>query len=135
MIGLPYDYIIYNDYPEHDPWMLECLQRTHAIKVSPEPSSDIEFDVPVWTGFYSSHTATWFALWLGCNPVILLGHDLYQGAEKHCHPDERDPAPWHYALDWHLRPWIEEGPHKLPNIERVFVASGPLRRLFPIFNP
>jgi hypothetical protein len=135
MIGIPYDFIVYNDFPEHDRWMLECLQRTDAIKVSPEPSSDIDFgDVDVWTGNYSSCTATWFALWLGCDPVILLGHDLYQGEQKHCHPDERDPDWWHFPVDRHLRPWLEEAPHKLPHFERVFVASGPLQRIFPIYN-
>jgi len=135
MIGLPYDFIVYNDFPEHDPWMLDCLQRTDAIKVSPEPSSDIDFgDVPVWTGFYSSHTATWFALWLGCDPVILLGHDLYQGAKKHCHADIRDPDWWHFPVDKHLRPWLEEAPHKLPHFERVRVASGPLGQLFPLYE-
>jgi len=133
MIGLPYDYIVYNDSPEHDPWMVDCLHKTKAIKVSPEPSSDILFDVPVWTGFYSSNTAAWFALWLGCDPVILLGMDCYQGEQKHCHADERAPELWHYALDYHLRPWYEEGVHKLNPKERIYVASGPLQKIFNKF--
>ena len=124
------DYMVYNDHPESNPLLIEAVKTKKAIKVSPDPSSDIQFDVPVWTGFYSSNTAAWFALWLGCDPVILCGMDLYQGEKKYCHPYQYDEPNFHYSLDFHLRPWIEEGRNLLPHPEHLKAMSGPLVKIF-----
>lgn len=123
-------FMVYNDQPEEDPEMLQALGDRTLIKVSPEPTSDVLFDVNVWTGFYSSNTAAWFALWLGCDPVILCGHDLYQGDQVYFHPTERDVPCFHYSLDHHIRPWIEDGFHLLPHPERLKAMSGPLVNVF-----
>src|SRR4030042_2745143 len=70
-------FMVYNDEPKSDPRLLEAV-RSHAfLCVSSDPTSDIQFDVPVGTGFYSSNTAAWFALWMGCNPVIFCGRGCY----------------------------------------------------------
>lgn len=127
------DYMVYNDEPKSDPFLLREVLKRRAVRVSSEPTSDVEFDVPVWTGFYSSNTAAWFALWLGCDPVILCGMDCYQGNVKYCHPSERDVPPFHYPLDMHLRPWREDGHNLLPHVERVRVMSGPLSQVFPVY--
>lgn len=129
------DFLVYNDDPESDPILGEAVRRPgQAVRVSPDPTSDIAFDIPVWTGFYSSNTAAWLALWLGCDPVILCGMDCYQGEQIYCHPTERDVACFHYPLDYHLRPWIEDGRNLLPHVERVRVMSGPLARVFPKYE-
>jgi len=126
-------FMVYNDQPESDPRLMEAVQRKAAILVSPEPTSDIAFDVPVWTGFYSSNTAAWFALWMGCDPVILCGMDCYQGEIKYCHPTDRDDPAWHYPLADHLRPWIEDGRNELPHPERLCAMSGPLGTVFGVY--
>jgi hypothetical protein len=123
-------FIVYNDQPEGDPELLKAFQDRTVIKVSPDPTSDIKFDVPVWTGFYSSNTAAWFALWMGCDPVILCGMDCYQGDVKYCHPYTTDQPSYHYPLDDHIRPWVEDGRNLLPNVERLKVMSGPLVNIF-----
>lgn len=123
------DFMVYNDHPGAGPELLEAVQNPRAVRVSPDPTSDIVFDVDVWTGFYSSNTATWFALWLGCDPVILCGMDCYQGEAVYCHPHDRDEPCYHYPLEHHLRPWKEEG-RRLPGAERVRVVSGPLVEVF-----
>lgn len=124
------DFMVYNDQPGSTGFLALAVKWTRAVKVSPEPTSDIEFDVPVWTGFYSSNTATWFALWLGCDPVILCGMDCYQGDVKYCHPYQHDEPNFHYGLDHHIRPWIEEARASCPHPERIRAASGPLVDVF-----
>jgi hypothetical protein len=127
-------YMVYNDRPEDGAGLAQAIREHKAILVSPDPTSDIEFDVPVWTGFYSSNTAAWFALYLGCNPVILCGMDLYQGKQVYCHPVDHDEPQWHYPLEHHLRPWVEEGKNLLPHVERLKAMSGPLVNVFGKYN-
>ena len=125
------DYMVYNDAPETNPLQVKAVLEHKAIHVSPEPSSDVIFDVPgVWTGFFSSNTATWFALWLGCDPVILCGMDCYQGAVKHCPPSDYHSQMFDMPLDFYTRPWTEEGLKVLPHVERVKAMSGPLVNVF-----
>ena len=128
------DYIVYNDQPESDPRLLSAVQLAKAVRVSPDPTSDIIFDMDVWTGFYSSNTAAWFALWMGCSPVILCGMDCYQG-QPYCHPIDHDEPNFHYPVEHHIRPWREEGRASLPHIERLRVMSGPLVDLFGAYRP
>lgn len=128
------EYMVYNDHPESDPLLLQAVKDFAGIRISPDPSSDVEFDVDVWTGFYSSNTAAWFALWLGCDPVVLCGMDCYTGERVYCHDYSHDSPAFHYPLDDHLRPWYEEGVHRLPHVERVRVMSGPLARIFPVWG-
>ncbi len=123
------DFVVYNDQPEEHPEMLEIVRAAKAIRVSSDPTSDIVFDVDVWTGFYSSNTAAWFALWMGCDPVILCGMDCYQGEQVYCHPTDRDVPTYHYPLEHHLRPWIEDG-RNLRGVERLRAVSGPLVGVF-----
>jgi len=124
------DYMVYNDHPEG--WeddLREAIEQGGVTLVSPEPTSDIVFDVLVWTGSYSSNTATWFALWMGCDPVFLCGMDLYQGERAYFH-DYEDRPHFHYPLEHHLRPWIEEARSALPGWKRVRAMSGPLIDIF-----
>lgn len=128
-------YMVYNDQPETNPLQVLAVQEHKAIHVSPDPSSDVLFDVPdVWTGFFSSNTATWFALWMGCDPVILCGMDCYQGPVKHCPPSTYHSEMFDFPLDFYTRPWVEEGTKLLPNVERVKAMSGPLVDVFGAYT-
>lgn len=122
-------FMVYNDFPESDPLLMEAVLSFEGVKVSPEQTSDIKFDVPVWTGFFSSNTATWFGLWMGCDPVILCGMDCYQGERTYFH-DYEDKPNYHYELEHYIRPWKEDAKNLLPNWERVKVVSGPLINVF-----
>lgn len=129
------DFMVYNDHQDgRDKLFEQAVRNPRAVRVSPEPTSDVVFDVPVWTGFYSSNTAAWFALWLGCSPVILCGMDLYQGQTTYCHPVGRDEPQWHYPLEHHLRPWAEECKLKVPHPERLVAMSGPLTNIFGAYH-
>lgn len=128
------NYMVYNDAPSTNPLMVKAVEEHKSVLVSPDPSSDILFDVDVWTGFYSSHTACWFAAYLGCDPIILCGHDLYQGEQKHCPPSTYYSEVFDYPLDFHLRPWLEDAKNKLPNPERIRAMSGPLVQLFGAYQ-
>jgi hypothetical protein len=125
------DFMVYNDEPESDPLLLKAVRTASTILVSPDrKTSHIDFDVAVWTGFYSSNTAAWFALWMGCNPVILCGMDCYQGNKKYFHDYSHYALPFDYPLDHHLRPWQEEFRASCPHPERLRAMSGPLVGLF-----
>lgn len=123
------EFMVYNDHPDNFSELAAALKDDRIIRVSPEPTSHIEFDVDVWTGFYSSNTAAWFALWMGCDPVILCGMDCYQGDRKYFHEYEDGPH-LHYDSDHYIRPWVEDARARLPHPERVRVMSGPLVNLF-----
>jgi hypothetical protein len=130
------DFMVYNDRPEDHPYLsaaiFACAENApHArvTRVSPDPTSDVLFDVDVWTGFYSSQTAAWFAMWMGCDPIILCGIDCYQGDKKYFH-EYVDGPHLHYESDHYIRPWVEEARARLPHPKRVRAMSGPLINLF-----
>lgn len=127
---LPCDYMVYNDKPDTDPLLDQAVAEHRITLVSPEPTSDVIFDIPVWTGFYSSNTAAWFAGWMGCDPIVLCGMDCYQGDKKYFHPSDKDCPVFHYPLDHHLQPWVEDGRNMIPHAERVRAMSGPLINVF-----
>jgi hypothetical protein len=124
------DFMVYNDTPETNPLQVKAVREHTAIHVSPEPTSDVIFDVDIWMGHFSSNTAAWFALWLGCDPVILCGMDCYQGAVKHCPPSDYYVPQFDYGLDFFIRPWVEECKNRVPHPERLRAMSGPLVSLF-----
>lgn len=127
-------FMVYNDVPETNPLQAKAVQEHKAIHVSPEPTSDVIFDVDdVWTGFFSSNTATWFALWLGCDPVILCGMDCYQGPQKHCAPSTYQSPMFDMPLDFYTRPWVEDCKNSVLHPERIRVMSGPLVETFGAF--
>lgn len=134
LIGIQADYLVYNDDPDEYADFVQVIEKFQGIRLSPHKSSDVLFDANVWTGFYSSNTATWLALYMGCDPVILCGMDCYQGPVKYCHPRDYHAPSFDYPLDDHLRPWREEGIYLLPHVERVRVMSGPLMSIFRPFG-
>jgi hypothetical protein len=129
-------FMVYNDRPETNPLQVLAVEEHRAIHVSPEPSSDVIFDVPsVWTGFFSSNTAAWFALWMGCDPVILCGMDCYQGPVKHVPPSTYHSPMFDCPLDFYIRPWVEDCKNSVPHPERLRSVSGPLTDVFKVYQP
>lgn len=124
------DFMVYNDEPKTNPLQERAVAEHKTVHVSPEPTSDVVFDVDVWTGFFSSNTAAWFGLWLGCDPVILCGMDCYQGAVKHCPPSTYHSEMFEMPLDFYVRPWREDCRNSVPHPERLRAMSGPLVELF-----
>jgi len=125
------EFMVFNDDPLGDPRLFAAAKDFGGVRVNPDKNfSDVEFDVPVWTGFFSSNTAAWFALWMGCDPVILCGMDCYQGDRVYFHEYSHDTPAFHYPLDHYLDPWKEDGQHLLPHKERLKVMSGPLVQIF-----
>lgn len=125
------EFMVFNDDPLGDPRLFAAAKDFGGVRVSPDKNfSDVEFDVPVWTGFFSSNTAAWFALWMGCDPVILCGMDCYQGDKVYFHEYSHDTPAFHYPLDHYLNPWKEDGKNLLPHLERLKVMSGPLVGVF-----
>ena len=59
--------------------------------------------------------------------------DCYQGERKYFHEYEDHPH-YHYPLEHHIRPWIEEGVNMLPHVERVRAMSGPLVDVFGLYQ-
>ncbi len=131
--GVVPDFMVYNDEPDSDPLLMAEIERHRAVNVALDESTDVRFDVEPWRGFSSSQTSAWLGCWWGCDPIILCGMDCYQGAVKYFH-DWKDQPSHHYPLDMHVRPWIEEGRHKL-DMKRVFVMGGPLQAVFKVWNP
>ncbi len=134
--GKQIDFMVYNDTPDTNPLQAKAVSEHKAVHFSPEPTSDIIFgDVQVWTGFFSSNTAAWFALFLGCAPVILCGMDCYQGPVKHCPPSDYSSPIFDMGLDFFIRPWVEECKNLVPHPERLRAMSGPLVPLFGAYGP
>ena len=127
------DFMVYNDHPSVNADLLRLVEDGRVMRVSNEPTSDVIFDVEVWMGFYSSNTAAWFGVWLGCDPVILCGMDCYQGERKYFH-EYVDGPHLHQEADHYLRPWTEDGRARLIHPERVRVMSGPLVPVFGAYD-
>ena len=142
--------IAVNDHPFHfcDPHVLvhqDRLRNVHAVAqvardfkgtvISPWENSHLPLPPDAWRGDFSSSLATWYALWIGYNPVILCGMDLYQGRVKYCHPRPGvDHVAWHAPLEGHLRFW-RQAFDKCPHPERIRAMSGPLVNMFGRYQP
>lgn len=130
------DYLVYMDDPQKVPALAEALVRFEGKKINPKPwLSDVELPKgKMWDAGFSSTFATWFALWMGFEQVVLCGMDLYQGDKKYFydragfyHPCFDDP------LANHVRAWRLVLKH-CPNPERVRAMSGPLVEVFGVFD-
>lgn len=131
------NYLVFLDDPTNpvcSPDLLVALQTYTGIRVTHHLAwTDVEFDTN-WPNFsrYTGCLAMWFACWLGCDPVLLCGMDLYQGEKKYFYEwdaiDMRDPS-FHRSARDHLdiwRPVMTSCPHS----DRIKAVSGPLTALF-----
>lgn len=128
------DVLVYQDRLHFAPAVEQVLKTFEGLVVSPYEPSDLDLPRGWWDMEQSSGLALWFALWMGCDPVILCGMDLYQGEVKYCHSR---PGFYHPIFDAplaeHLSRWGEAFLH-CPHPERIRAASGPLVDLFGIYQ-
>ena len=127
--------LVYMDDPREFPNLKKVTDSFAGLQITTQPGlGDVDMSrVAYWLGPGSGIFATWLACWLGCDPVLLCGMDLYQGETKYCHADEGHKPIFDYALDEHLRRW-RAGLRLCSGIERVFVLSGPLEDVFPRYQ-
>jgi hypothetical protein len=133
------DYMVYMDDPGKITVLAEGLEKARAMGVKViHPRADAsDIALPkgeMWDGGFSSTFATWFALWMGFETVVLCGMDLYQGENKYFyertgfyHPCFDDP------LENHVRAWRLAFKH-CPHPERIRAMSGPLIEVFGAFD-
>lgn len=125
------DFMVYMDDPRKAPDLAASLDVFKGLIVCPFSNSHVVLPKgEYYDGGFTSALATWFALWMDCNPVILCGMDCYQGEEKYCHPR---PGFHHPVMDApienHLRAWRNVAKH-VPHPERIRAMSGPLVEIF-----
>jgi hypothetical protein len=123
-------FLVHLDNASQSPELGKALETFKGIIVSPFSDSHVVLPKGWWDGGFSSTLATWFALWMGFNPVILCGMDCYQGPVKYCHPrpDFYHPV-FDFPLENHLRAWRLAFKH-CPHPERIRAMSGPLVKVF-----
>lgn len=135
-IGIDPDYIVFMDKPLHFPNLWQVLKDYSGTKVTHDLRyTDVSMaGVDYWNGPNTGLVATWLACFMGCDPVVLCGMDLYQNEKKYCHPGEPDKAIYRIPLDEHLKRW-KAGFRRCPGIERVRAVSGPLVDVFGEYSP
>jgi len=132
-LGFYADYMVFGDKLAKVPVMIPFVEAFQGVRVSQfREQSDVYLDPDFsWlAGGNSGALATWWALWLGCDPVLLAGMDCYQGPVKYCH---EIPVPDHpcrtYPLENHLAAWRRVLKY-CPGAERVRAISGPTAQVF-----
>jgi hypothetical protein len=107
------------------------LRDKGGVLVSRQPESDVDLGgADWWQARFSGQLACWFACWIGCNPVILCGMNLYQNPIPTLE-DARNLA-YQQPLDEHLKDW-KYAFKRCPHPERIRAMSGPLVKIFGAF--
>ena len=125
------DYLVFMDDPAHNTRLMQAVANSYGFRVSP----DLQYtnvDLRGMPEFYyrgSGIVAAWFACHLGCDPVILCGMDLYQGAQKYIHGDDdyQNLDVYRIPLEEHLRRW-----EPLRGFKQIRVIDSPLKKYFPV---
>ena len=127
------DYLVFRDPPEKFPALKQTIQNFDGLRLSQLMRwSDIDLSgVRWWDAPFSSSLATWLACWMGCNPVLLCGMDLYQGKQKYFYDrsDFRLTASQVAPAGPQLRTW-RKGFEQCSHPERIKAVSGPLVNIF-----
>ncbi|MCK5237508.1 MAG: hypothetical protein KAR06_11045 [Deltaproteobacteria bacterium] len=126
---LPCDYAVYLDKNEGD-----RVREYPVKKLSPHSGSDYTFPDHIWDGGFSSTSAVYLACHLGCNPVILMGMDLYQGDIEYFDGNKgdkriafgRNSTP---PIENHIAAW-KKALSYCPGADRIRANSGPLIEVF-----
>jgi hypothetical protein len=126
------DYLVFLDDPLTEPDLLEAIRAFEGIKVSRRREwADVELGPPVAKrrmGQYTGHVAALFAEWLGCDPLLLLGMDCYQGGQIYFYQRPR----WRQrrlTMAKALGGWKQVKKDSL-HPERIKAVSGPLVDVF-----
>jgi hypothetical protein len=82
----------------------------------------------------SGQFAAWLAIYLGCNPILLCGMDLYTSEQKYCHPMDEYLVSniFEEPVENHIRDWRKL--LKYPGHQRIRAMSGPLVEIFGKFS-
>jgi hypothetical protein len=124
------DYLVFLDDPLKSLEVQDVLREFQGVKVSRCSgwgNVQIGGECPRWNGQYSGHVAAWLADWMGCDPILLCGMDLYQGKDDYFYrPGRHRRGP---SLERALRGWkkLKDG---TPHPERMRAISGPLVGVF-----
>lgn len=132
------DFLVFMDDPIHNPLLWGVVKElsgglrvTHSLKYTDVHMGGVDY----WNGPGSGIVACWLGLWLGCDPVLLCGMDLYQGPVKYCHRDElyKNRPVYNITLEEHLNRWKAGFRRNVQGIERVRAMSGPLGDVFGLY--
>lgn len=127
------DYVVFYDFNT-----IPLVGDFKCKKISPFNGwSEFWIDSDVWFNGWSGSAAVWFACYAGCDPVILMGMDCYQG-EKEYFTDEK-PGPFQSSggtvpLEKHMKSWGEAFV-KCPNPGAIKAFDGPLVEIFGKWEP
>lgn len=129
------DYVMYCDMK-----MANKVKGLPGLKVSPGVRGTYKgtgIMIPremTWSSGFTGHTAAWFALYLGCKPVLLCGMDLYTG-DREYHFDENPRPPGDMDTLRRggkvrlMQQWAAAKNH-LERWQDIRAVSGPLVELF-----
>ena len=77
---------------------------TAGLLVSRQPESDVDLGgSDWWQARFSGQLACWFACWIGCDPVILCGMNLYRNEPPTI--EEVKNLAYQAPLEEHLKEW------------------------------
>jgi hypothetical protein len=134
------EYLVFQDDPNQHPHLRAAFDA--CCKTSIVVSRQMlwtQVDVrgePWWDSGFSSSLATWLGCFMGCDPVLLAGMDLYQGPVKYFHSYDQNSnsLAFRNTLEQQLEIWRGARKH-CPNWKRIRAMSGPLVELFGAWQP
>jgi hypothetical protein len=119
-------YIVFLDPLSNMPMPTKEIRHRGGIFISRQPETDVDLRGSGIWGRFSGQAACWFACYLGCDPVILCGMDLYRNPPP---PDQVDNNAYKDPLSLHLEEW-RQAFISCPHPERIRAMSGPLIEIF-----
>ena len=135
-VGIKPDYMVFMDDPHIKPELLrivnEFSSEQKGLRVTEDLAfTDIDLRGVVRPDARSGIWAAWFAMYLGCAPIILCGMDLYTTGKVYCH--NKDEFMGHKAIydeplekllkDWQIL-------KKYNGHKNIRAMSGPLTEIF-----
>lgn len=135
-VGIQPDYMVFMDDPHLKPELLrivnECNTEERGLRVTEGLAfTDIDLRGVVRPDARSGIWAGWFAMYLGCAPIILCGMDLYTTGNVYCH--NKDDFMGHKyifdePLEKHLTDW--KVLRKWRGYQNIRAMGGPLVNVF-----
>lgn len=139
-IGVKPDYMVFMDDPNIKPSLIQVVDEWHSeqhgLRVTEGLAwTDVDLRGVVRPDLRSGIWSAWFAMYLGCAPILLCGMDLYTNAVKYCH--DKDEIMGHKyifdePLEKHLNDWSSLIKYK--DAKHIRAMSGPLSDLFGVYE-
>ena len=127
------DFIVFFDFNTGP-----LIENFSGARISPFKNfSDYWLGNDVWFNGFSGSMAIYLACYMGCDPVILMGMDCYQGDKEYF--TDKEPGSWkstgcHSTLAEHLHAW-RQAFKNCPNPQVIRAAGGPLVEVFGKWEP